>query len=426
MIRSRIDGRRIALAGFIAISLSACEKDAAAPAATATISGSPYLFVWSGDADAAEPDFLAVIDARSDAPTYGDIVATAPVSMQEGLPHHTEYEFPDDQRLFVNGWLASRSFILDLTNPLAPSEAAAFDGAEGYSFPHSYARLKNGNVLATFQGRDGKYGPPGGLVEIDPDGNAVRSVSALAPGSPEEKAWPYSLAISPGGERAIVSMAEMGMPPWEEFERTNHVQVWSTDNLELVAEVALPEEVSGWRHLDPAEPRFLADGTAYVSTFTCGLYRIDGWDGATPTVSFAYAFPGGDTFHNACAVPVAVGNFWVQTVGEINGLIVIDLSDPSDPKEVARLALDHDAFPMAHWVAADRASNRLVLTGGERRWVMVLELDPETGALTIDQRFGGGEGVVSFERESWPHGASGPAFVHGALFGGLAKDAATR
>ena len=33
------------------------------------LSASPYLFVWAGDEDSKDPDFLAVIDARN--PTHG-------------------------------------------------------------------------------------------------------------------------------------------------------------------------------------------------------------------------------------------------------------------------------------------------------------------------------------------------------------------
>jgi hypothetical protein len=45
----------------------------------------------------------------------------------------------------------------------------------GYMHPHSFVRLPNGNVIATFQhahhGRDtGKLGATGGLVEIDDHG----------------------------------------------------------------------------------------------------------------------------------------------------------------------------------------------------------------------------------------------------------------
>ena len=51
--------------------------------------------------------------------------------------------------------------------------------------------------------------------------------------------------------------------------------------------------------------------------------------------------------------------------------------------------------------------------------VLIVNLDPETGALDFDTTFrdrGSGELGVSFERSSWPHGEAGPAKPHGAAF----------
>lgn len=423
---ARANGLRRALGASALALIAGCGTNSGPPSEDMTPreggapsnDGSAYLFVWSGDADELHSDFLAVIDANRSSARYGEIVATAPVGAGGTLPHHTEYEYPAGGVLFANGWLAGETYLIDVATPSAPKLAGKFKSLGGYSYPHSFARLKNGNVLATFQGTDG-YGAPGGLVEIDPAGRAVRSVSVTTPDIPDDLAWPYSLAISPDGARAVVAMSEMGMPPFEEFDRTNHVQVWSTDDLRLVASVALPQQTDGEHHLDPAEPRFLADGAVLVSTFTCGLYRIDGVDTDTPGAELVHTFPGGTTAHNACAVPVVVGDYWVQMVPEINGLIALDVSDPAAPREVSRLSLDAQ-FTMPHWVAADRKSGRLVATGMDGSWVLVVDIDPATGALSLDERFrdaGAAGPGVSFDRPAWPHGEAGKAVVHGALFG---------
>ncbi len=86
--------------------------------------------------------------------------------------------------------------------------------------------------------------------------------------------WPYSVAVVPGKDRAVVSLAEMGMPG-QPFVTNNQVQVWSVSKLKVVATVDLPAQAQGEHHIDPAEPRVLADGTVYVGTFTCGVWRID-------------------------------------------------------------------------------------------------------------------------------------------------------
>ena len=52
--------------------------------------------------------------------------------------------------------------------------------------------------------------------------------------------------------------------------------------------------------------------------------------------------------------------------------------------------------------------------------VMVAQFDSARGTLRIDERFrdaGSDRAGVSFSRLEWPHGASGPAEPHGAVFG---------
>ena len=202
--------------------------------------------------------------------------------------------------------------------------------------------------------------------------------------------------------------------PGQSYDQTKQVQIWSTSALTLLATLTLPESGVGANNFDPAEPRVLADGTVYVGTFSCGLYRIDGVTDGTPSATFVHAFPGGTTAHNSCTVPVVYGNYWVQTVPEINGLIALDVSDPKEPMEVSRLSFD-SKYHMPHWLAADRTSGRLVVTGNDESWALVVKIDDKTGALAVDETLPDG---VNFDRASWPHGETGPAVVHGALFGG--------
>lgn len=380
---------------------------------------SAFLFVWAGDQDARDSDFLAVIDARRSEPTYGHVLATLPVQATGTMPHHTDYEYPANDTLFANGWVAGRTFLIDLNNPLDPKLAGEFTDAAGYRYPHSFAQLPNGHRLVTFQSTGDRYAPPGGLVELDARGRAIRSASAATPEIDSALTWPYSLAVLPEIDRVVTTSADMGMPPWDEWvwHDTYHVQVWSLDELALLVSVPLPE-VKGQRyHFAPAEPRVLADGTVYVVTFSCGLYRLDGLESDRPEATFVHAFPGGE-LGSECFVPVVYGDYWIQTVPALPGLIVLDVSDPDEPVEVSRLILD-DRFAMPHWVAADRASGRVIVTGAGQSWVLMLDFDEEAGALSIDGDFrdsGAEQPGVSFDRVDWPHGETGAAIVHGALF----------
>jgi hypothetical protein len=58
--------------------------------------------------------------------------------------------------------------IFDVRDPLHPKIAASFTDMAGYMHPHSFLRLPNGNVLATFQhvhraGPEGQIGKTGGF-----------------------------------------------------------------------------------------------------------------------------------------------------------------------------------------------------------------------------------------------------------------------
>lgn len=406
--------RRMLVIGAMLLAAACAPERVEAPAAEAVAAsgGSGHLFVWAGDKDKKESDFLAVIDVKAGSPTYGEVVATLPVGATGTMPHHTEYEFPESGMLFADGWLGSLTSLIDLRDPRQPKLATQFKVMGEFAYPHSYVRTDDGNVLVTLQGMNGTYGAPGGLAELAPDGKVLRTIAATSPATPENLTWPYSLAVVPGKDRAVVALAEMGMPG-KPYASTRQVQVWSVSDLKLLGTVDLPPSGLGEHNVDPAEPRLLADGTVYVGTFACGLYRIDGVIEGTPKATFVHAFPGGTTAHNACAVPVVVGKFYVQTVAEINGLIALDVSDPAKPVEASRIVFD-SKFGMPHWVAADRKSNRLVATGNDLSWALVVKLDPETGAMMVDETLPDG---VNFDRESWPHGDSGPAKVHGALFG---------
>ena len=403
----------------------------AADTKTATTSnGSSYLFVWAGDAAHESTDFLAVIDAKPSSPTYGRMVASLPIGATGTMPHHTEYEFPGRNLLFANGWVAGHSFIFDLNDPFKPRIAAQFQGRAGYVFPHSFVRLPNGHVLATFQSHGEGYAPGGGLVEIDEKGEAVRSVSAIDPKVDKDLIWPYSLALAPAIDRVVTSSTPMGWPDWAKLpegswplqkindQLTAHVQVWSLSDLRLLSTVALPPDAAHHEQY-PAEPRLLSDGSVYVNTFHCGLYRMKDLTGEHPSAEQVYTFPGGTDMHTMCSVPVVIGHYWIQTVGAVPGLIALDISHPEKPVEVSRLTFD-PSFPMPHWLAADRKGDRLVITGDDQSWVLLARFDQDKGELKLDSSFrepGADRPGFSFDKHAWPHGKGGRSLVHGALFG---------
>lgn len=401
------------ISGVCVALLAGCAtSEALAPAG-----GANYLYVWSADDDAADEDFLATIDADPASATYGSIIATTPVGYKGTIPHHTEYETPAHGRMLANGWIGARTYLFDFADPARPALAGTFTNVGELSYPHSFLRLPDGRIVATFQGRGGKYGAPGGVAEIREDGSPVKIVRAEIEGRDPKLAWPYSLGYAPKENRIVVSMTEMGILPVQDYANTSSVQIYDAKTLTRIAEIDLPPSGAGVHHQYPAEPRADRNGVMYVNTFNCGLYRIDELGSDAPTAKFVYAFPSTGP-EEMCAVPVIVGKFWVQTVSAINGLIALDISDPENPVEVSRLSFDHK-FHMPHWIAAERSGDRLVVTGSEQPWVLMVTLDPETGALALDDGFrdAGADGPgVDFSRGVFPHGPSGKARVHGAVF----------
>jgi hypothetical protein len=58
---------------------------------------------------------------------------------------------PDGGLLFANDHQSGRTVVIDLKDPLHPRIHAAFGDLAGFSHPHSFLRLPNGHVLASFQ-----------------------------------------------------------------------------------------------------------------------------------------------------------------------------------------------------------------------------------------------------------------------------------
>lgn len=376
-----------------------------------------YLFVWTADQSKQGKDFLAVIDADPASPAYGRLVAAVGSDIKSVRIHHTEYEMPASGMLFANDHDPNKSVILDLRDPLKPKVAATFGSLGGFAMPHSFLRLPNGNVLATFQfpdrGGHGDHqsmsGTHGGLVEIDDSGKAIRSVSNADPALPGETLLPYSLAILPAIDRVLVTNSPMGD---DYLLSSNTYQLFRLSDLKLLGTYRLDPGPTRNGHVSPEEARVAADGSVYVQTLSCGIQRITGMDTAAPVAKLVHKFPG-----DFCGVPTIVGRYLVQSVPSIHGIAVLDIADPDNVREVSRLVIDEKFGP--HWTAWSDKAKRLVVTSGKAGDRMyLLKLDPVSGALTVDQAFRDTDGKAgfSFDKRKWPHGWTGAATPHGAVF----------
>ena len=376
--------------------------------------GAHYLFVWTGDKDKKGNDFLAVIDADAASPSYGRLLTTVATDQKTEQVHHTEYAMPESAMLFANDHEAGRTFIFDLHDALHPKVATSFRDMDGYMHPHSYVRLPNGHVLATFQhahhsGMHGD-GKSGGLVEIDDAGKGIRSASSADPAFPDALLMPYGLVVLPQVDRVVSTNSSMHD---DDILSGVTYQVWRLSDLKLIRTAYLDTGKNRYGHISPEEPRLGPDGAVYIQTLGCGIERITAIDTVEPKAQLVHTFPG-----NWCGVPTIVGHFLVQSVPAVHGFVVLDIADGTEPKEVSHLVMSDTYYP--HWTGWDPGTQRLVVTSGhtpEDR-LYLLKLDPSNGALTLDDAFRDVDGKVgfSFAERQWPHDWKGIGTPHGAVF----------
>lgn len=418
-----------AISAALLFGVSACQESAPADS---------YLFVWAGDSAMTASNFMAVINANPASPEYGAVVASVPTGSPGTHPHHTEAEMPADGHLLANGFVTGPTWLYDLTNPKQPAILTSFGDLGGFSHPHTYFRLANGNVLATFQyaadsatatamemhtatgsamamsSGAGAELSTGGLVEMDERGTVIRSASAADVVTAGAHIFPYSVLPMPAIDRAVSTTTNMN--PADTLATSEWVQFWRLSDLTLLKTIALPPGPRGDEHRYSGEIHVLPDGKSlYIHTFNCGVYLVRNIASDAPTATFVASFPGAD-----CGVPVLTSHFWLQTVPSLHAVVALDLSDPEHPREVSTLSLGDGEAP--HWLAIDETGRRLVVNSGgyaKANRVYVVNFDPTNGALTLDTNFRDTRDSlpgINMVGKTWPHGFTGTAVPHGSVF----------
>lgn len=394
---------------------------------------SPYLLVSAGDADAADSDFLVVFDVRAGSPTFGEVISTMPTGMKNSLPHHTEYALPPaGELLFLNAHHHETTLLVDVSDPAALRVVHTFQPPPPLRFTHDYTRTPTGTRLVGFLRSDGPSidtteaespGNSGGIAEYSVDGNLLRT--AMAGNAGERPVRPYAFALLPDIDRLVVTSAPMMETTWADV-----VQVYRYSDFELLTTISLPPgKLASGQVVEGSEragfgPRVLPDGSVFFNSYGCTFYRLSDIGSSAPRLETFFALetpppsaePG--SIRGSCGIPVVYGHFWINPVGQLHTVVVLDISDPRNPREVFRLPTPATFNP--HWLSRDPRSNRLVLgaeLGGEEGFY-ILRFDDASGTLAFDSTFtGAGQiGYLSLDREQWPHGASGSAWGHAALF----------
>lgn len=390
---------------------------------------SRHLLVFAGDDWREKPlseDFFVTFDL-----TEGEPVGSTPIGHAGSMPHHTEYELPArGQLLWANAHHAEEILLLDWSAPTKVRVAARLKPPAPLRFPHDFKRLSDGAMIVGFlrsegpspeAGDDTNPGGHGGLAEYRPDGTLVRIASAAARDLPHP-VRPYSILEIDEGRRLVTTSAAM-----MEKSAADVVQIWRRADLKLLHTLVVPagEDAAGKSVPEAAGAPFavktMIDGSILVSTYGCGFYRLVGAEGDQPKITHvATISPGAASeARGSCGVPSMRGRYWVHPIGKEGRVAVFDLANPNLPRQVFSLPIAKGFAP--HWTAFDPRSDRLVVgaEAGMEEAMVVLRMDAETGALRFDEQLvdeKGRRGFLNFSRTAWPHGATGKAWAHAALF----------
>jgi len=431
-------GRRMRrlLALGAALGLAACR----ASPQDVRVGNEPYLLVWAGDDDRRHEDFLAVLDANPRSRRYGRVLATIPVGSTGNEPHALNLMARADGAVVATGLASDRVFVFDMHEPLEGKLRRVIEPSSSRVLRAPVAVLteRQGPVFVAHADRARYRGlgrevldAPGGLLELDPRGRAMRERSAA---SKDSRAY----IIAPTGGaflRGHLVTTNRGHG-WVASTRTAFlpgiaVQVWSLEKRRVRATVPLEAGPRGEENLGPLGAATLGPRRiVYVSTHDGGaLYASDSIELERPAFRLVYDF-GADARPVGAAV-TPDGRYYVVALAGRDQVVALDVRDPWRPKPAFRIDIPPRRFRVAgpSGLAMSADGGKFAVSDytadvpayrldGDRR-VHVLRFDEETGALELDERFRDektGEVGVSFERAVWPHGETGPARPHGVLF----------
>jgi DNA-binding beta-propeller fold protein YncE len=400
----------------------------------------PYLVVWAGDDDRRDEDFLAVLDANPKSRRYGRVLATIPVGSRGNEPHAVNTVARADGVVVATGLRSDRVFLFDLRQPLEGTLRRVIEPSASRVLraPVAVVTDRTGPAFVAQADRARYRGlgrevldAPGGLLELDFAKRTIRERTAAAADS-------RAFIVAPSGGvlfRGQFLTTNRGHG-WIETTQGGFlpgivVQLWSLPTRRVRATIPLPAGPRGEENLGPLTAVGVPGRrTVFVNTFDGGgLYASDGLDIERPAFRLTYDFGAAARPSGAAVTPD--GRYYVTALAGTDRVVALDVRDPWRPARAFEVAIPAQgtgrAGPSALAMSADggkvavanyTADVPAFRLDGDRR-VHMLRFDEETGALGLDERFRDertDDVGVSFDREEWPHGRTGPARPHGVLF----------
>ena len=405
------------------------------------LQGSPYLLMFAGDKDRQESDFVMVMDIDPVSERRGQAISSVPIGHNSSMPHHMEYvPPPKGEPVFMNAHHHELSLMVDVSDPSAIKIDKTFLPPDSLRFPHDYTRTPSGTRLVGFLRSDGKSptegddmlpGNHGGIAEYTIDGDLIRTASAAVEGA-SKPIRPYAFTLLVEQDRLVVTSAPMMENVWADV-----VQIFRYSDFELLHTLELPVgHLANGQVVEGSQaagfgPRALDDGSVFFNSYGCAFYHLTDIASDEPKLETVLtlktkAMPNPNKIRGACGVPYRIGDYWIQPAGQLNKVVVLDISDPKNPQKIFDLRTPKDFRP--HWLAKDPKSDRLVLGAeldGEQGFY-ILRFNEQSGELKFDKAYNDRKGkglfsrrqagYISLENKVWPHGDSGDAWGHAALF----------
>lgn len=375
------------------------------------------LYVWAGDQNRVESDFLVVVDFNERSENYGRVIRTVPIPPPGNVgnePHHCHLSA--DKNILACGGLLSvlkgqnGIFFFDVSDARHPRFLFS-KSAPNSSITDDFLPLPNGGFLVTQMG-SASGGTPGQLAEFDrnlqfvaeyPGVPGVTPFQAPLDGSTLEGFNPHGISADFGRNRLVTSdfiNPVTTLNVWSgPVELRGALRFWDLKKRQIVRTVMLPETAGSMDvKLIPGDPHGRA---ITVNMFSGLVYTVDPTDG-----SVVQAFDCEDIVPHI-EVPVSGGMVQLLAMLDRGDRLIfgsfqagqvgmLDISNPAHFTQKAIVNLGIDAGPHSIHLTAD--NSRLVVTDyflneddfgkihfeGDHK-VHVIKVTPET--LTLDTRF---------------------------------------
>jgi 56kDa selenium binding protein (SBP56) len=239
------------------------------------------LYIWAGDQQRTQPDFLAVIDFNEHSPNYGRVLRTVPLPPPGNVgnePHHCHLS-ADKNILACGGLLSVLSgqngiFFFDVSKARYPRFLFSTD-APNSSITDDFLPLPGGGFLVTQMG-SATGGTPGRLAEFDRHLNLVAEYPTVPPlgFNPHgiSARFERNLLVTSDFINPITTLNVWGGP----IELRGSLRFWDLAQRKITRTVFLPEALGSMDvKLIPGDPH----GRAVTANMFSGLvYTVDPTD----------------------------------------------------------------------------------------------------------------------------------------------------